>query len=152
MWSPNNPLNQNILERTAAAYVIIHIINQLFIANNDIIELGWLEREFYATEKAKWDGVLFKVGNKSISPGLIEFSGGCNDKTLSSKNQRDITKLYSNMLQILKTLPSVTTAQIFCMRYYGKIMAYFFFQSFYTKLPFFLGNRQFHLLRETYKI
>lgn len=126
MCSPNNPLNQNTLERTAATYTIIHIVNQLFIANNDIIELGWLEREFYATEKAKWDGVLFKVGNKSISPGLIEFSGGCNDKTSSNKNQRDITKLYSNMLQILKSLPSVTTAQICCIRYYGKIMAYFF--------------------------
>lgn len=30
------------------------------------------------------------------------------------------------MSQILKTLPSVETAQMFCIRYYGKIMAFFF--------------------------
>lgn len=113
MCSPRNPLTQNILERTTATYVVIHIVNQLFIANNDIIELGWLERELCATGKAKWDGVLFKVGNKSISPVLIEFSGGCTGKSLSIKNQHDISKLYSNMSQILKTLPSVEIAQCF---------------------------------------
>jgi hypothetical protein len=53
MCSPNNPLNQNILERTAATCFIIHIVNQLFMSDNDVIELGWLEREFYATDKAK---------------------------------------------------------------------------------------------------
>jgi hypothetical protein len=41
-----------------------------------------------------------------------------------------ILQNYSNMLQILKSLPFVTTAQIFCIRYYGKIMAYFFFNYF----------------------
>lgn len=126
MCSPKNPLTQNILERTTATYVAIHIVDQLFTANNDIIELGWLEREFCATGKARWDGVLFKVGNKSISPVLIEFSRACTDENLSIKYQNDITKLYSNMSQILKTLLSVETAQMFCIRYYGKIMAYFF--------------------------
>lgn len=33
-------------------------INQLFIANNDVIELGWLERESYSTDRSKLDGVL----------------------------------------------------------------------------------------------
>lgn len=135
MCSPKNPLTQNILERTAATYVVIHIVNQLFIANNDIIELGWLEREFCATGKAKWDGVLFKVGNKSISPALIEFSGGSTDKNLSIKNQNDISKLYSNMSQILKTLPSVETAQMFCIRYYDKYV-YFEKLSMYNGMMF----------------
>lgn len=76
MSSPRNPLNQRVLERTAATFFIIFIVNQLFISNNDIIELDWLEREFFATDRAKWDGVLIKVENRSCSAGLIEFSGG----------------------------------------------------------------------------
>lgn len=75
MSSPRNPLNQRVLERTAATFFIIFIVNQLFISNNDIIELDWLEREFFATDRAKWDGVLIKVENRSCSAGLIEFSG-----------------------------------------------------------------------------
>lgn len=91
-----------MLERTAASYLIIYLVNQLFIANNDVIELGWLEREFYSTDRSKFDGVLFKVGDKSISPGLIEFSGGINDKTPSRKNSNDIEKLYSSMIKVMK--------------------------------------------------
>ncbi|KAI7887580.1 uncharacterized protein EV154DRAFT_427164 [Mucor mucedo] len=41
---------------------------------------------------------LIKVGNKMIAPGLVEFSGGINDKTSSRKNAKDIEKLYTNML------------------------------------------------------
>lgn len=82
----------NILERTAATYFIIFIVNQLFMSDNDVIELGWLECEFFASEKSKWDGVLFKVGDKFCSTGLIEFSGGCNDRTPNCKNQHDVTK------------------------------------------------------------
>jgi hypothetical protein len=38
-----------LLERTAAIYLKIYVVNQLFIANNNVvIELGWLEREFYS--------------------------------------------------------------------------------------------------------
>lgn len=48
MCSPNNPLNQNTLERTAAIYFKIYIVNQLFMSDNDVVKLGWLEREFYA--------------------------------------------------------------------------------------------------------
>ncbi|KAI7908276.1 uncharacterized protein BX663DRAFT_547883 [Cokeromyces recurvatus] len=119
LCSPNNPLNQTILERSAATYFIIYIVNQLFMSDNDIVQLDWLEREFFAIDKTKWDGVLIKVGNRSCSPSLIEFSGGCNDKTPSSKNQHDITKLYSKMVKILKKHPSNTTEQVFCLRYYA---------------------------------
>ncbi|ORE19758.1 hypothetical protein BCV71DRAFT_226096 [Rhizopus microsporus] len=62
------------------------------MSDNDVIELGWLECEFFASEKSKWDGVLFKVGDKFCSTGLIEFSGGCNDRTPNCKNQHDVTK------------------------------------------------------------
>lgn len=127
--SPNNSLNQSALGRTAATYTIIHIVNQLFIANNDIIKLGWLERESYTTEKAKWDGVLFKVGNKSISPELIEFSGGCNDKTSSSKNQRGITKLYSNMFQLSKYFICVIMVKSWPIFFHYFILNYY---SFWT--------------------
>lgn len=58
-----------------------------------MIELGSLEREFCSTDRTEFDGILFKVGNKSISPALIGFSGGINDKTWSHKNSTDIEKL-----------------------------------------------------------
>ncbi|KAG1493576.1 hypothetical protein G6F46_008981 [Rhizopus delemar] len=94
MNSPNNPLNKIMLERTAATYLIIFIVNQLFLPDNDIIEAGWLEREFYSTEKTKFDGILFKVGNKTIVAGLLEFSGGVNDRTPSSKNTVKIPRCF----------------------------------------------------------
>lgn len=69
--SPNNPLNSKSLERTAAVHTSIIIIDRLFLSVNDIIELGWLEREYYATHKTKWDGVLLKVDDHKISPGFV---------------------------------------------------------------------------------
>ncbi|KAG1580223.1 hypothetical protein G6F48_010595 [Rhizopus delemar] len=95
MSSPNSPLNTIMLERTAATYLIIYIVNQLFIANNDVIEL---------------------VGNKSIGPGLVEFSGGINDKTSSLKYTKDIGKLYSNMI---KAMVDSKADKMFCIRCYG---------------------------------
>jgi hypothetical protein len=88
--------------------------NQLFLPDSDVIELDWLEREFHLTGEAKFDGILFKVGNKSISPVLIEFSGGINDKTSSSKNSRDIEKLYRNMIKVME---DGKTDQMMCMRW-----------------------------------
>ncbi|KAG1459276.1 hypothetical protein G6F56_006198 [Rhizopus delemar] len=113
MSSPNSPLNNIMLERTAASYLIIYIINQLFLANNDIIELGWLEREFYSTDRAKFDGVLFKVGDKTVSPAFIEFSGGLNDKTSQRKNSNDIEKLYRNLIKVMN---DNKTNHMFCIR------------------------------------
>ncbi|KAG1553393.1 hypothetical protein G6F49_002796 [Rhizopus delemar] len=63
MRYPNNPLNKIMLERAAVSYLIIYLVNQLFIANNDAVELGWFEREFYATDRAKFDRIFFKVGS-----------------------------------------------------------------------------------------
>lgn len=123
MPSPNNPLNQRALERTTATYFIIYIVNQLFLSNNDVIELGWLECEFYATETTKWDGFLFKVGNSSCSSGFIEFSGGCNNNTPGSKNQRDIIKLYPKMMDLLQS-DNTRHTKIFCMCYFSKITVY----------------------------
>ena len=120
MNSPQNPINKTMLERTSAAYLIIYLVNQLFLPNNDIIELAWLEREFYLTDRSKFDGILFKVGNKSIAPVIIEFSGGINDKTSSRKNSNDIEKLYRNMAKIMK---DTDTDQMFCMRCYGNTMS-----------------------------
>lgn len=118
MSSPRNPLNQRVLERAAATYFIIFIVNQLFLSNNDVIQLDWLEREFFATERSKWDGVLIKVENKTCSAGLIEFSGGQNDQTSTVKNHHDISKLYS---KLIKVLDFQSPPRTYCIRYYGKI-------------------------------
>ncbi|KAI8645556.1 hypothetical protein BD408DRAFT_338648, partial [Parasitella parasitica] len=116
MSSPNSPLNTIMLERTAATYLNIYIVNQLFITNNDVIELGWLEREFCSTDRTKFDGIIFKIGNKSIAPGFVEFSGGINDKTSPLKYTKDNEKLYSNMI---KAMVDIKTDKMFCMRCYG---------------------------------
>ncbi|PHZ11608.1 uncharacterized protein RHIMIDRAFT_255612 [Rhizopus microsporus ATCC 52813] len=61
MVSLSNPLSTTILERTAVIHTTVYITNQLFLSNNDIVELAWLERKCTATEKSKWDDALFKV-------------------------------------------------------------------------------------------
>lgn len=104
-------MNKLVIERTAACYLIIYIVNQLFLSNNDIIELGWLEREFYLTDKTKFDGVLFKASDKSVSPALVEFAGGLNDNTPSRKNSNDIKKLYENMIKMMK---DTSADKMFC--------------------------------------
>lgn len=91
---------------------------------NDIIELGWLEREFYLTDRTKFDGVLFKAGDKSVSSTLVEFAGSVNDNTSSLKNSNDIKKLYVNMIKIMK---DTGADKMFCMRCYDH-------QIFFEKL------------------
>lgn len=41
MISPRNPLVHRTLERTAAVYTTVTIINNLFLSSNDIIDLTW---------------------------------------------------------------------------------------------------------------
>ncbi|KAF7720647.1 hypothetical protein EC973_006740 [Apophysomyces ossiformis] len=121
MASPNNPLSTTILERTAAVHTTIYIINQLFLSNNDIVELAWLERECAATEKSKWDGILFKVGQRDVSIALVEFSGGFNDKTSTIKESWDIEKLYTKMLKIFNDTDPIPKA-MYCVRFYANVM------------------------------
>lgn len=128
MRYPNNPLNKIMLERAAVSYLIIYLVNQLFIANNDAVELGWFEREFYATDRAKFDRIFFKVGSKSVVPAFVEFSGGINDKTSSRKNSKDIEKLYRNMIKVVN---DTDTDRIFCMRCYVNTIFFLILIVFY---------------------
>lgn len=36
-----NPFSNKIMERTAATYITIPMLNQLFQADNDVIEMKW---------------------------------------------------------------------------------------------------------------
>ncbi|ORX47988.1 hypothetical protein DM01DRAFT_1292399 [Hesseltinella vesiculosa] len=72
---PRNPLLQRSLERTAATFTTVSIINNLFLSNNDVIDLSWFEKEVQTTGSTKWDGVVFAIKNKRVTPVLIEFSG-----------------------------------------------------------------------------
>lgn len=73
---------------------------------NDIVELGWLEREYFGTNKTKWDGVLFKTGDHKVSPGFVEFSGGVNDATTPEKERCEVKKLYSMMIDVMNGYPA----------------------------------------------
>jgi hypothetical protein len=86
---------------------------------NDIVELGLLEREYFGTNKTKWDGVLFKTDDHKVSPGFVEFSGGVNDATTPEKGQRDVKKLYSMMIDVMNGYPANFKKQIFCIRFCG---------------------------------
>lgn len=110
-------MNTIALERTAATYLIIFIVSQLFISNNDVLELGWLEREYFATNRAKFNGIIFKVGDKSIDSRLVKLSRGINDKTSSQKEAKYIKKLHANMV---KALGDTKTDKMFFMRCFGK--------------------------------
>ncbi|CAO3644771.1 unnamed protein product [Cunninghamella blakesleeana] len=116
--SPRNPLLYSQKERTASIYTITYILNQLFLSNNDIIQIGWIENEYCITGKRKWDGVAFLVSDKTISTLLIEFSGGINNNNMASKEKNDITKIYKNLLTMLKTIPNNVDQHVFCARYY----------------------------------
>ncbi|KAG1493987.1 hypothetical protein G6F47_007703 [Rhizopus delemar] len=118
MKSLRNPLGQLTLERTAAIFTAICIINQLFLVNNGILKLGWVERTFCGTDRAKWDGIIFNVGNRKLAPMLFAFSGGCNDKTSKIKEGCDISKLYSKMVDTIKDLPSVVSKEMYCVRFF----------------------------------
>ncbi|KAI7858664.1 hypothetical protein BDC45DRAFT_425541, partial [Circinella umbellata] len=72
---PRNPLQHACMERTAPSLTTVLILNNLFLSNNDIIDLGWFEREIQTTSTTKWDGVAFAVKDKRITPVLVEFSG-----------------------------------------------------------------------------
>ncbi|KAI8081089.1 hypothetical protein BDF21DRAFT_462743 [Thamnidium elegans] len=102
-------------------HTTIYVINQLFLSNNDIAELAWLERECAATEKSKWNGVLFKVRERHISVALMEFSGGSNDKTSSIKESCDIEKLYTKMLKVIDDTDHIPKA-MYCVRFYANVM------------------------------
>lgn len=116
--SPKNSLNSTVLERSAAVQTSIVVTNQLFLVVNDIVELGWLEREYFGTNKTKWDGVLFKTGDHKVSPGFVEFSGGVNDATTPEKERCEVKKLYSMMIDVMNGYPANAKKKIFCIRFY----------------------------------
>ncbi|KAI9336898.1 hypothetical protein BD770DRAFT_331990, partial [Pilaira anomala] len=120
--SPKTPLNNRSLERSAAVHTSIVVTNQLFLSVNDIVELGWLEREYYRTSKTKWDGVLFKTDDHKVSPGFVEFSGGVNDSTSLEKEKSDILKLYNMMMNVMSGYPPHIKKQMFCIRFYANTM------------------------------
>ncbi|KAL0087095.1 hypothetical protein F4703DRAFT_1942247 [Phycomyces blakesleeanus] len=104
------------------SYLIINLVSQLYIANNGETELGRLKREVYSTDQSKFDRVLLKVGKKSISPGLIEFSGEINDRTSSrKKNSKYIENLYSSMIKVMN---GAKANRMFCMGCYGNTASY----------------------------
>lgn len=107
--SPNPPpLSQPAKVRTVAIGTMIYIVNELFIANNDIIELEWIENKHCLTNRSKWDGVLIKVENKSVSVALVEFSGGCQFNVTARKEASDINKLYQGVKVMIDKIPELT--------------------------------------------
>lgn len=119
MDTPSNPITQATRERTACINTIIYIINQLFLASNDVVVLEWIENMYCQTNRCKWDGVLLKTNDKKVSTALVEFSGGTKINATISKETSDISKLYSKMMSIITNLPHNIPKRTFCARFYG---------------------------------
>ncbi|KAG0164919.1 hypothetical protein DFQ28_009507 [Apophysomyces sp. BC1034] len=83
--SRRNPLTRRTLERTAATFTTVAIVNNLFLSSNDVIDLTWFEKEIQVTGCTKWDGVAFVIKNQRVTPVLVEFSGGFNANSTPKK-------------------------------------------------------------------
>jgi hypothetical protein len=94
-------------------------MNQLFLANNDVVGLDRIENEYCQTSRCKWGGVIMKINNKKVSTVLIEFSSGTTVNATINKETSDISKLYYNMMNIIADLPASIPKKTFCARFYG---------------------------------
>jgi hypothetical protein len=97
----------------------MYIVNELFIANNDIVELDRIENEYCLTNRSKWDGVMLKVKDKSVSVALVEFSGGCQFNATVRKEASDINKLYPSLKVMIDKTPESIPSKAYCTRYHS---------------------------------
>ncbi|KAI9274151.1 hypothetical protein EDC94DRAFT_121087 [Helicostylum pulchrum] len=118
MDSNRNPLLFPTNERSACIDTTAFIINRLFISHNDIVKLNWIECEHCTTSTRKWDGILIKVDDHVVSTCLIEFAGGIQCNSISTKEKSDTTKLYKNMKKIIKNLPDNIPKRVYCVRFF----------------------------------
>ncbi|KAI9469008.1 MAG: hypothetical protein EXX96DRAFT_532777 [Benjaminiella poitrasii] len=91
--SPRNPLLQNQLERNASFLTTIPILHNLFVSRNDILDMQLIEKNASDTGNIKWDGVVFVVGNKTMTPMFVKLSGGINFNSTDKKETDDEKKL-----------------------------------------------------------
>lgn len=98
---------------------MMYIVNELFIANNDIVELDRIENEYCLTNRSKWDGVMLKVKDKSVSVALVEFSGGCQFNATVRKEASDINKLYPSLKVMIDKTPESIPSKAYCTRYHS---------------------------------
>lgn len=116
---PKNPLTQPAKECTAASNTTIFIVNELFITNSDIMQLERLENDHCLTNRSKWDGMLFKADNKSVSLGLVAFSGGSPQfNATARKEASDVNKLYQSLKVVIDIPPESIPSEVYCIRYY----------------------------------
>ncbi|GAN02110.1 hypothetical protein MAM1_0017d01550 [Mucor ambiguus] len=129
MDSPVNPLTSKKLERGVALHTTIIVLNNLFLADNDIIDLCWLERLTDHTGSTKWDGIGFSVSNRKLVPLLIEFSGAIQHNNTIPKMIDDENKLIKGMKSVLaftETLTDKMPLPIYYCRFYDSKI---FFES-----------------------
>ncbi|GAA5797078.1 hypothetical protein HPULCUR_002457 [Helicostylum pulchrum] len=105
MDSPRNPLQQKQMERNAAFLTTIFIIQNMFLACNDIVDMQWVEKLAGSIGNTKWDGLAFVVDNKTVVPLFVELSGGiCFNNTVSKEisDEEKLVKHFINLLEIKK--------------------------------------------------
>ncbi|CAO3693364.1 hypothetical protein CU097_002620 [Rhizopus azygosporus] len=136
--SPRNPLLQKQLERNAGFLTTIPILHNLFVSRNDILDMQWVEKTASATGNTKWDGVVFVVENKTVTPMFVELSGGINFNSTDKKETDDEKKLVEQFIKLLKiqNAEGVETPCQYYVRYFDMIL-YFesltYFDDYYVK-------------------
>lgn len=81
-----------------------------------------VEKNASATGNIKWDGIVFVVGNKTVTPMFVELSGGINFNSTDKKETDDEKKLVEKFIKLLKIQKAegVETPCQYYVRYFGK--------------------------------
>ncbi|KAG1151298.1 hypothetical protein G6F37_001604 [Rhizopus arrhizus] len=136
--SPRNPLLQKQLERNAGFLTTIPILHNLFVSRNDILDMQWVEKNASATGNIKWDGIVFVVGNKTVTPMFVELSGGISFNSTDKKEIDDEKKLVEQFIKLLK-IQKAEGVEMPCQYYvrYFDMILYFesltYFDDYYVK-------------------
>ncbi|KAI7888506.1 uncharacterized protein EV154DRAFT_468922 [Mucor mucedo] len=90
---PRNTLLQKQLERNASFLATIPVLHNLFVSRNGILDMQWVEKTASVTGNTKWDGVVFVIENKTVTPMFVELSGGTDFNSTDKKETNDEKKL-----------------------------------------------------------
>src|SRR6478735_336214 len=81
-----------------------------------------VEKNASATGNIKWDGIVFVVGNKTVTPMFVELSGGISFNSTDKKEIDDEKKLVEQFIKLLK-IQKAEGVEMPCqyyVRYFGK--------------------------------
>lgn len=139
--SPRSPFAHHSLERTAATFTTVPIINNLFLFSNVIVDIIWFELLVQITGKTKWDGVAIALKHSNIAPMIIKMSGGIIANSTPKKEKDDESKLVENLVAMLKHNEAMGFAHLIPQYYIRFFNNAIYFEALFLKNDGTLVNR-----------